>query len=64
MGLYYIAKAVRQTGGIDEKIADLLASYFMEHSSLKKTYGIVNNIINLIINNNDLYNLGAYRCCQ
>ncbi|MBP1527360.1 MAG: hypothetical protein H9Q65_05065 [Spiroplasma ixodetis] len=56
LGLYYIAKAVRQTGGIDEKIADSLASYFMEHSSLKKTYGIVNNIINLIITNNVFYN--------
>ncbi|WP_342273967.1 hypothetical protein [Spiroplasma endosymbiont of Phycita roborella] len=57
LGLYYIAKATL-SNKIDRTIAQQLANYFISQSSLKEQINneLVTKIIDLIIDNKDIYN--------
>ncbi len=57
LGLYYIAKAVQQNK-ISQTIANNLAIYFINQSSLKEQISdkLTTTIVNLIINNQEIYN--------
>ena len=59
LGLYYIAKAVKENK-ITKTIADDLGQYFLSESSLQaqiKNVDLINNIISIIANNNDIFQL-------
>ncbi|WP_425381485.1 hypothetical protein [Spiroplasma endosymbiont of Polydrusus pterygomalis] len=57
LGLYYIAKAAQQNK-ISQTIANNLAIYFINQSSLKGQISdkLTTTIVNLIINNQEIYN--------
>lgn len=59
LGLYYIAKAVKENK-ITKAIADDLGQYFISHSTLKDKIAnndLINNIISVIANNTDIFQL-------
>lgn len=58
LGLYYIAKAVRDSqGAFSELDADILAKYFISQSSLHGSLSdiLINKILNLLITNDNAY---------
>ncbi|WP_375317972.1 IS1595 family transposase [Spiroplasma endosymbiont of Virgichneumon dumeticola] len=57
LGLYYIAKATRTSGGIDMSVANSLGKYFISKSSLKNLNdSLTSSIINIIATVNNVYN--------